>query len=124
MNEPLSKRISIDTNDTLDGSMKSLNEHLVIITTKTYDGGYRRSYRPSEDNYDAFMHYSDRNTRIKALFISPAGSDEETPSSPTSSRKDIPRHRRQTRISFEVHPSILVTDADLFICDDLTAARS
>ncbi len=114
--EPTSKpnRTCIDMSETLGDSMKSLHEPL-IITTKTYDGGYRISHRPSEDGYDAFMHYSDRDTRMKALFGAP----------PTSAREEPPvHHSRETRISFELHPSILLTDADLLICDHVIAPRS
>jgi hypothetical protein len=104
--------------------MTSSNETIKVILTKTYDGGSfqknpKSSNSPGENRFDAFSHYSNRETRMRASSLSRGGDDgdEETgrrdiaPSS-TSAPADFLVHRRETRISFELHPSLLVMDVD------------
>ena len=102
---------------TFVNTMKSSNEPIEIVLTKIHDGGSRKSYAVSENQFDAFSHYSHRETRMMALLghcnvsLQPIPKNDETgchiaPSS-TSARADTPEHRRDTRISFELHPSLL-----------------
>ncbi|KAL3807307.1 hypothetical protein ACHAXA_008532 [Cyclostephanos tholiformis] len=112
MEQPL-KRIDINMSQTVDSGMTSSSEPIRIISTKTYDGGYRNSHGSSENRFDAFLHYSNRETRMRALLGCRTDTNEETgrlvvPSSPTSACSNFPVVCRETRISFELHPSLLV----------------
>jgi len=97
--------------------MKSFNKPIGIVLTKKHDGGSRKSYAVSENLFDAFSHYSHRETRMMALLgrrddrLQLIPTNDETgchvaPSS-TSARADTPEHRLDTRISFELHSSLL-----------------
>ena len=98
-------------------SQTSSNEEIKVIPTKTHDGGsfgkHLKSYTSGENSFDAFLHYSDRETRMRALLFHRDDRNEETgrhyiePSS-ISAGADCLVHRRETRITFELHPSVLM----------------
>jgi hypothetical protein len=101
--------------------MTSSNEPIRTILTKTYDGG-SSNYGSRDNHFDAFSHYSNWETRMRALLgrhddslprPTPIPMNEEAGCqiiAPSSKRvrADIPVHRRETRISFELHPSLAV----------------
>jgi hypothetical protein len=90
--------------------MKSLSEPITIVTKK-YDGGSnkkkRKSHVSGDNNFDAFLHYSSREIRMKALL---GHREDNLSQSSLGNRTNLPVHRRETRISFELHPSLLVMD--------------
>jgi hypothetical protein len=95
----------------------SSNETMQVILTKTYNGGssgkHLKSNTSGENRFDAFLHYSNRETRMRALLCHRDDRNEETgrhyiePSS-ISAGADFRVHRRETRITFELHPSVLM----------------
>lgn len=122
-------------------TMQSSHKQILTVPTKIYDGGSssssassssddggmrRKKLHDSFDNLldlDAFSFYSSQDNRMYALL----GRDQEAiSSSPTIlEREDTSCHRhaqrkvssdktaRRTRVSFEVHPSLLVKDFHL-----------
>jgi hypothetical protein len=98
-------------------SQTSSIETMQVILTKTYDGGsfgkHLKSYNSGENRFDAFSHYSNQETRMRALLCHGDDRNEETgrhniaPSS-LSARADFQVRRRETRITFELHPSVLM----------------
>ena len=98
-------------------SQISSAKEIRVVLTKTHDGGsfgkHLKSYTSGENSFDAFLHYSDRETRMRALLFHRDDRNEETgrhniaPLS-TSARADLLLHRRETRISYELHPSVLM----------------
>ena len=84
---------------------------ITIVPTKQYDGGRssssfekkRRLHSSRENDYDAFLHYSRQDVRMNALLghgVSKVENDE------------VNCHvRRQTRISFELHDSLVMMDS-------------
>mmetsp|Transcript_12310 Transcript_12310/g.18886 ORF Transcript_12310/g.18886 Transcript_12310/m.18886 type:complete len:126 (-) Transcript_12310:9-386(-) len=78
----------------------------VNIATKTHDGGAtatKRPRNPVHKHEDPFMYYSHQETRMSALLLS-NGNDENDGQVARES------HERKTRISFELHPSLLLED--------------
>ncbi len=105
-------------------SQTSSNETMQVILTKTHDGGsfekHLKSYTSRENRFDAFLHYSNRETRMRALLCHRDDRNEETgrhniePSS-ISAGADFLAHRRETRITFELHPSVLIDDESIWL---------
>lgn len=77
---------------------------VVQVPTKTYDGGRKGSMKSVNiKQEDPFMWYSDRETRMNAMLFK----DSDVPATATNSNKKVVR---KTRISFEIHPSLLFDD--------------
>lgn len=84
----------------------------LAIPTKTYDGGYRRgsepmpkrSRRPVHKKDDPFMYYSHQETRMNSLLLSMEGDNEDD----NGAIVDSGNVARKTRISFELHPALML----------------
>ena len=80
-------------------------KEIKVVLTKTHDGGsfgkHLKSYTSGENSFDAFLHYSDQETRMRALLFHRDNRNEET------GRHNI-APCRETRISYELHPSVLM----------------
>ncbi|KAL3764785.1 hypothetical protein ACHAWU_006202 [Discostella pseudostelligera] len=103
----------------------------VPVSTKIYDGGAHDSksntfmFHPCNDNFDAFSYYSSQEYRRNASLF---GRDDQairqsdiehvdetlrrrrraTTSCETRIHNRAPSYRRTTRISYEVHPSLII----------------
>lgn len=64
------------------------------------------------DKSDPFLYYSDDETRMRAIRLIDDGPEE-------GSRQQV-RRQRKTRISFEVHPSLVLDDDVDDVFDDLS----
>lgn len=95
-------------------TVHSNNVIVVQVPTKTYDGGSsvkeheavaRKGSMKSVYNKqeDPFMWYSNQETRMNAMLFK----DSDVPATATNSNKKVVR---KTRISFEIHPSLLFDD--------------
>lgn len=76
------------------------------VVTKTNDGGAKAAKRPRfpvRKQEDPFMYYSDQETRMNALLLSAGNGENDEQIAPAL-------HERKTRISFELHPSLLIED--------------
>ena len=83
----------------------STSKQPITVATKTHDGGSnppierpRRQLVSKQE--DAFLYYSDQETRMNVLLH--GGESDERP----IQESDV----RQTRISFEIHPDLLLED--------------
>ena len=85
---------------------------ITIVPTKQYDGNRssssfekkRRLHSSRENDYDAFLHYSRQDVRMNALLghgVSKVENDEVNNC----------QERRQIRISFELHDSLVMMDS-------------
>ncbi len=84
----------------------SVSKNGINIATKTHDGGAKAAKRPRHPvrkHEDPFMYYSHQETRMSALLLS-NDNDE------TDGQVARESHERKTRISFELHPSLLLED--------------
>ena len=78
----------------------------ITVATKTHDGGSnppierprRKLVRKQED---PFLYYSNQETRMNTLLTTGGENDERA-----VQESDV----RQTRISYEIHPSLLIED--------------
>ena len=94
------------TNNPIGNDYSTSKQPITItVATKTHDGGSnppierpRRQHVSKQE--DPFLYYSDQETRINALLLNGNESDERA-----TQESDI----RQTRISFEIHPDLLLT---------------
>ncbi|KAK1733179.1 hypothetical protein QTG54_016156 [Skeletonema marinoi] len=88
--------------------------YCITVATKTHDGGStgkplndsepsakRPRRRPVRKNEDPFMYYSHQETRMNALLLSSGENDAQV-----ARESQV----RKTRISFELHPSLLLED--------------
>ena len=84
---------------------------VVQVPTKTYDGGVteheaaarKGSMKPVYNKQeDPFMWYSNQETRMNAMLFK----DSDVQATANSNKKVV----RKTRISFEIHPSLLFDD--------------
>eukprot|EP00984_Skeletonema_dohrnii_P000505 scaffold167_cov119-Skeletonema_dohrnii-CCMP3373.AAC.1 len=86
----------------------------ITVATKKHDGGStsrplndsepsakRPRRRPVRKHEDPFMYYSHQETRMNELLLSSGENDEQV------ARESV---ARKTRISFELHPSLLFED--------------
>ncbi len=76
------------------------------VATKTRDGGAKAAKRLKNSvskQEDAFLYYSDQETRMSALLLSNGSSKNDE-------QIAFESHERKTRISFELHPSLLLED--------------
>ena len=122
--------------------MQASIKQRIMVPTKVYDGGSsdevrrettlkRSSSTVEKKHFDAFSYYSNHSCRIDVLlgdscqrFSRSSMEIEEminrehtTPSSGIESQEPTAQDnstavRRQTRISFELHPSLLIADID------------
>ena len=87
---------------------------VVVLPTKTYDGGYVREHEAvarkgsmksvNNKHEDPFMWYSNQETRMNAMLFK----DSDVPAATaTNNNKKVVR---KTRLSFEIHPSLLFDD--------------
>jgi len=78
---------------------------VVQVPTKTHDGGRKGSMKPVNNKQDdPFMYYSNQETRMNAMLLK----DSDVPAATaTNNNKKVVR---KTRISFEIHPSLLFDD--------------
>ena len=86
---------------------------VVQVPTKTYDGGYVREHEAvarkgsmksvNNKQEDPFMWYSNQETRMNAMLFK----NNDVPATATNNNKKVVR---KTRISFEIHPSLLFDD--------------
>jgi hypothetical protein len=104
--------------------MKASTSQKIMVPTKKYDGGSSETERErlkcftAEKHFDAFSYYSNQGQVGQSILESqgiihrvPADIEETQP------RAELPGSRR-TRISFELHPSLVLagigmSDADL-----------
>ena len=102
--------------------MKSM---IVRVPTKIYDGGYNNT-KSSKDNFDAFSYYSSQEYRMNYWLFGRddqviCRSDEHAEekirrrrraTTSCETRRDTnvisSLHYRRTRLSLEVHPSLIV----------------
>ena len=73
----------------------------VPTTTMKLAQDTRNSSRTKLCMYDAFLHYSNDETRMNTLMLKEA---------PKCQRQQRVTQERKTRISFEVHPSLILED--------------
>ncbi len=73
--------------------------------TKTHDGGAKAASlrNPVPKQEDPFLYYSDQETRMSALLLSNDSGENDEQIAPAL-------HERKTRLSFELHPSLLFED--------------
>lgn len=109
--------------------MKSPSKQIKTILTKKHDGGTskkRRILRSSDRHLDPFSYWSSQEVRLSALrcrreeIRSPKIPNEEGNQEPASASSasdgearasdDRPTAERQTRLSFEMHPSLMMMD--------------
>lgn len=89
-------------------------EPFTTIATKTHDGGANpRNGRPPSGQLvrkheDPFMYYSHQETRMKSLLLTDEG---EESNERVAGELDV----RKTKISFELHPSLVLES--LFLQD-------
>ena len=76
---------------------------VVQVPTKTYDGGKESMKSVNNKQEDPFMWYSNQETRMNAMLFK----NNDVPATATNSNKKVVR---KTRISFEIHPSLLFDD--------------
>lgn len=119
--EPASKKTKVNNatggcgGDEVDSAAFPLPIEVISIPTKTYDGGSPRylKLKPTEDATpnghqdlklkDPFLYYSNKANRSSYLSLRPH--DEEI----ESERPIV----RKTRLSFEVHPDLLLFDDNM-----------
>jgi hypothetical protein len=96
--------------------MKTSSEPITILT-KEYDGGSNeKSLKDgsSQNHFDAFMYFSSQEIRKNVLLGRREDSLSPSPipknESSMSDRISFPARRRETRVSFELHPSLLLMD--------------
>ena len=81
------------------------------VPTKTHSGSAPSA--PAGSGFDAFSHYSDDATRMRALRTPTAALD--APRASNAAPERIGARPRKTKISFELHPSLFFED--LFLED-------
>ena len=78
---------------------------VVQVPTKTHDGGRKGSMKPVNNKQDdPFMYYSNQETRMNAMLFK--NNDVPAATATNNNKKVV----RKTRISFEIHPSLLFDD--------------
>ncbi|KAK1738820.1 hypothetical protein QTG54_010136 [Skeletonema marinoi] len=87
----------------------STAKNCVNIPTKTYDGGAKATNDsvPILKHQDPFLYYSHQETRMDELLLN----DDNVDGEQVIRVSDV----RKTRISFEVHPSLVIES--LFLQD-------
>ena len=83
---------------------------VVQVPTKTYDGGVteheaaaRKGSMKLNKQEDPFMYYSNQERRMNAMLHK----DNDVPATATNNNEKVVR---KTRLSFEIHPSLLFDD--------------
>ena len=78
---------------------------VVQVPTKTHDGGKGSMKSVNNKEEDPFMWYSNQETRMNAMLLK----DSDIPATATATNNNK-KVVRKTRISFEIHPSLLFDD--------------
>jgi hypothetical protein len=115
----------------------------IVVPTKfsSQDKSYNNLTSPTstttEAKYDAFLHYSNDQVRMNKLMLKDTTDSDGTTKNETEPQlqqqcTNQERKTRLTRISFEIHPSLLLEDlfdTDLYEdedeedCDDIDVLR-
>mmetsp|Transcript_3534 Transcript_3534/g.7809 ORF Transcript_3534/g.7809 Transcript_3534/m.7809 type:complete len:116 (+) Transcript_3534:54-401(+) len=100
--------------------MESSTKTMKPILTKTFDGGSsskakRKFLRSSDEHFDAFSYYSNEEIRMNSLLGDhedslpiPNNVETETHSITPRTDQDESPLDRKTRISFELHPTLVM----------------
>jgi len=92
------------------GSSSLLSKNMMIIQVKTKEGtddtkeAHYHLSTASSTKQDAFLRYSSDEIRMNALMLSSSSSSIKIQASPQQ------RVERKTRLSWELHPSLLIED--------------
>jgi hypothetical protein len=98
----------------------SAAKNFTNVATKTHDGASKpaakipRAREPVRKHEDPFLYYSHQETRINALLLRNDEDDEQV-------CRDRETVVRKTRISFELHPYLLLED--ILPVDDVPEAE-
>jgi hypothetical protein len=89
----------------------------IIVATKTHDGGAKATYtsepsakrprKPVRKHEDPFLYYSHQETRMHALLYRGERDDDSLQNELAMNSEPVVR---KTRISFELHPALLLED--------------
>mgnify|MGYP007121431910 CR=1 FL=1 len=79
---------------------------VVQVPTKTYDGGKGSMKSVNNKEEDPFMWYSNQETLMNAMLVKDSNVPAATATATNNNKKVV----RKTRISFEIHPSLLFDD--------------
>ena len=129
--EPVNKKIKVGSNAATSGDDDNVPESflapiaVITIPTKTYDGGTPRTSPNSQENRrdeglhqnpnckdkDPFLYYSNEANRLSYLLGQPHGDGGQLE----------PPTKRKTRLSFEVHPDLLLYEDSIMLSN--VAAR-
>ena len=110
-------------NNATSNSSDSMPFTVRPVKTKTSDGGTStrdishttsdtdmastetRSTSPPNRNHDAFSYYSNNQVRIRTLTLADRSNNNQEETQPQQHHEE-----RKTRISFELHPSLILED--------------
>ena len=91
-------------------------KNFITVATKTHDGGAKanntsepakkRTRMPVRDHEDPFLYYSHQETKMHALLLR-NDSNDENDEQVDQERESVVR---KTRMSFELHPALLLED--------------
>jgi len=94
-------------------------KHFITVATKTHDGGAKaistynsqpaakRPREPVRKHEDPFMYYSHQETRMRTLLFQDEDDYLHLQNEPDVNSEPVVR---KTRISFELHPALLLDD--------------
>lgn len=115
--EPKESQENDETQNEAEESTPRSIVRIVSVPTKTFDGGGDTSTIFEHPEHDAFMRYSDTRTRMNALLgVQQNEEDDRAAGALIGRAHDVDQEqedanlsvRRRTRISFEVHDSLLL----------------
>jgi hypothetical protein len=108
--------MSTNTNSKVNAATAN-NFIMITVPTKTHDGGAKaastsepvskRPRTPVRKHDDPFMYYSHQETRMHALFFHDENENDSVPNESAMISEPVVR---KTRISFELHPTLLLED--------------
>ena len=112
--------MSTNTNSKVNAATAN-NFIMITVPTKTHDGGAKaastsepaskRPRTPVRKHDDPFLYYSHQETRMNVLLFHDENENEnENDSVPNESTMNREPVIRKTRISFELHPTLLLED--------------
>ena len=92
---------------------KTTQVRFLTVPTKTYDGGTvsdsepapKKSRKPVRKQDDPFLYYSNQETRMNAMLL--RNDDNGDEAAAVINDQNVVR---MTRISFELHPSLVLED--------------
>ena len=98
--------------DNNDDTAAAKNVTFILVPTKTYDGGAasqrpKRLRRPVRKEEDPFMYYSHQETWTNAVRLRGENSGEPKAIANDNHNENVVR---KTKITFELHPSLLLED--------------